>query len=526
MRRLPRLLDSLRGYVMRNRVKILDAGFISILLLAIALLAIEAEIFASEGRASPSQLAFELNEVMFLATLIMSGALAYTWRRARQHQCENAARIAAEKEVLQLALHDPLTGLPNRRQFDQALKEALRAAPTAPEAHALLLLDLNGFKKINDVHGHPVGDQVLIHVGARLLRAVREGDLVARLGGDEFAVLARNVAGVEGATNIGRRILESLVAPVAVDGASHKVGTSIGVALSPQDGDVAEELVRKADVALYRAKATHRSELRFFEVAMDAQLRERSVLEQALIADLPSGAFNLLFQPSARFDGGGVARFEALPRWLHPTLGEVAPERFLAIADDVGLLAELVERLLREACAAALGWPASVTLAFNLPGALLQDTAFGLRVLSALAVTGLAPTRLQLEIDEGALIRDASAAQALISPLRRAGVTIIADHFGTGYSDLKNLQKLQIDGVKIDQSFVSAMGRDAKAAAMVRALVAVGQGLELSVAADGVDTAAEAAALAAQGCELAQGEFFGEPLDGASAYALARRQAA
>src|SRR5258706_3537217 len=248
-------LTTLKAYVIRHRVKLFDIGFIAVVLAVATLFAFEVDVFENDAKGTQHQETIEVDELMALTTLVVGGILFYTWRRAREHKRENVLRIAAEREVMTLALHDPLTGLPNRRQFDDSLKAALGEVPTAPEAHAILLLDLNGFKKINDVHGHPVGDQVLIHVGARLLRAVRDGDLVARLGGDEFAVLARNVAGAEGAATLALRIIESLSTPVTVGGVHHVVGTAIGVALSPQDGEAADELLRKADVALYRAKA-------------------------------------------------------------------------------------------------------------------------------------------------------------------------------------------------------------------------------------------------------------------------------
>lgn len=508
---------------MRHKVKIFDAGFILVVLFAVGLFAFEVDIILHQGHVSQHEQTIELDELLILATLFVSGALFYTWRRASEHKRENRARLAAESEVLQLALHDPLTGLPNRRQFDQALKAALESAPVAPEAHAVLLLDLNSFKKINDVHGHPVGDQVLIHVGLRLLRAAREGDLVARLGGDEFVILARNVAGADGAASIGLRILEGLADPVAIGGFRHQVGAAIGIALAPEDGVTAEELLRKADVALYRAKAEKKSGLHFFEEAMDARLLERDRLEKALLVDMDGEAFQLFFQPAARVGGGLVARFEARFLWSNAEFGDLAPERFVQVADDAGVLAKLIERLLARACAEAVQWPATVRLAFNLPGALIHDAGLASRVLSVIASSALSPARLELEIDEGALVRDTAAAHALIGPLREAGVAVVADHFGTGYSNIQNLQKLQLDGVKIDPSFIAAMVEDSKAAAMVRALVAVGQGFELSVRADGVQTAAQEAALAEQGCQLTQGALYGGPLTAAQALAVVRR---
>jgi len=511
MKNRSQFAGALKDYLVRNRVKIFDLGFIIITLAVLALFAFQIDIFENEARETRHQETVELDELMVLTSLLMGGVLFYTWRRAREHQRENRQRIAAEREVMSLALQDPLTGLPNRRQFDDTLKAAVNAMPAEPEAHAVFLLDLNGFKRINDVHGHPIGDQVLIHVGARLLRAVRDGDLAARLGGDEFAVLARNVAGAEGATNIALRIIESLTPPVVINGVQHAVGTAIGVALTPHDGDTPAELLRKADVALYRAKSERRSTVRFFEAEMDARLQERDALERALLADVERDAFVLRFQPTRAGDGR-IASFEAMARWPHPTLGDLEPDRFLPIAEERGVLGRLTEQLLRKACEAAATWPADVRLSFNLPGALLTEPAFGLRVISALAEAGLSPNRLNLEIDEGMLIRHTEAAQALLTPLRQAGVSVVADHFGTGYSDLQNLHRLKLDGIKIDHSFIAAMTHDRQASVLVKALIGIAQGLDLAVAADGVGGEDQKLALAALGCDQGQGALHGDPV--------------
>ncbi|WP_164919580.1 putative bifunctional diguanylate cyclase/phosphodiesterase [Hansschlegelia zhihuaiae] len=509
---------------MRNRVKIFDGGMILVFLAVAALFLFEVDVFRHEADLSPRERELELDELMILTSLVMLGVLFYTWRRAREHRRENALRIEAEKEVMSLALQDPLTGLPNRRQFDEALKAALTAAPVAPEAHALFMLDLNDFKKINDVHGHPTGDQALIHVGSRLLRAVRDNDLVARLGGDEFAILARNVAGAEGAANIARRVVDGLATPIMTGALAHSVGVGIGIALSPHDGDDPAELLRRADVALYRAKAEKRSAIRFFEPEMDARLRERAELERALADGLDADDFFLRFQPTTEI-GGGIAGFEALPRWRHAARGELEPERFLPIAEEIGLLSRLTERLLRDACREAAAWPAPTRLAFNLPGALLADQAFGSRVIGALDESGLPPDRFDLEIDEGALIRDAESAMAMLTPLRAAGVSLVAARFGTGYSDLKNLHKLKLDRIKIDRSYVAAMTSDRQAAVMVKALIGIGRGLDLSVIADGVGTEEQLAYLASHGCQQAQGAAFGAPVSAEQAAALVRAAA-
>jgi predicted signal transduction protein with EAL and GGDEF domain len=361
---------------------------------------------------------------------------------------------------------------------------------------------------------------MLVQASQRIARVLRDGDVVARLGGDEFAILSRNLLGSEAAASIGLRVLECLVAPVVVDGVRHQVGASIGVALSPQDGHGAEELLRKADVALYRAKAEGRSGMRFFELAMDQRLRERDALEQALVADLHTEAFQVRFQPVATVDGAGVTRFEALPRWRRDGQDELEPDRFTPIAEEAGVLAELTEDMLARSCRIAAVWPPHVRLAFNLPSPLVRDTTFGLRIQSVLAETGFPPNRLAIEIDEGALIREPDAAAALIAPLRQAGISIVADHFGTGYSDLRKLQRLQIDGVKIDRTFVGAMTRDRKAAVMVKALIGVGLGLDLSVIADGVHTEEQRSALAAEGCLSAQGALYGGALEPEQTLAL------
>lgn len=514
------LFQTAQAFLMRNRVRIFDLGFVLALIGVATLFTFEADIFVNEARDSVEKLKFELNELLVLATLVMAGVLYYVWRRAVEHKRENVRRLQAEQEVLKLALHDPLTSLPNRRHFDESLKAALKTVPTAPEAHAIFFFDLNGFKKVNDIHGHPVGDQLLIHVSARLLRAKREGDLVARLGGDEFAVIARNIAGSEGAASLARRMTECFDSPFILDGVRHQIGTAIGIALTPHDGVEGAELLRKADVALYRAKVEKKTAVRFFEAGMDAHLHERDELERALQDSVNDDALFLRFKPSVNASDGAITGFEVLPRWRHPTLGDLGSDRLLPIAEDAGLLASVTQILFRQACRAASTWPPKVRLAYNFPGALLSDTTIGLRILAALSEAGLSPTRLDLEVDEGALVREAESGQALISLLRKAGISIVADHFGTGYANLQNLQQLQIDRIKIDPSFVSAMLDDRRAAVMVRALISIGQGLDVGVAADGVMTLDQQAALAAQGCEVSQGDLVGGPVDEAEAEAL------
>ena len=358
-------------------------------------------------------------------------------------------------------MEDPLTGLPNRRQFDAALQAAIAAPPRAGASHAVLALDLNGFKKINDVHGHGTGDAVLSEVAGLLRLAVREGDLVARLGGDEFAVLARQLASPEAATSIARRIIEAMEQPLLTAFGEHRVGAAIGIALSPQDGSTAEELMRKADIALYRAKSEGGSALRFFEAEMDAQVQERDSLERELRAAIGTPMLRPYYQPQIDLKSGKIMGFEALARWTHLTLGEIPPDRFIPIADDCGLIGPLTDDLLHRACVDAMTWPKETLLSFNISPVQLRDTGLGLRLLAILGETGLAPQRLEIELTESALVRDMDGAREILGSIRDAGVKIALDDFGTGYSSLYHLRNFKLDKIKIDRSFVDTMGHDA-----------------------------------------------------------------
>jgi diguanylate cyclase (GGDEF)-like protein len=430
--------------------------------------------------------------------------------------------MAAEAEARALAFEDALTGLPNRRQFDHALKAALGAPPRAGGAHAVLLLDLNGFKRINDMFGHPAGDEALIQVAGRLRKAMRDDDLVARLGGDEFAVLAHHLAGPEAATGIARRIIEAFDAPVLAGGGEQILGTAIGVALAPKDGTTPEQLLRRADIALYRAKEEGGSALRFFEAEMDVRIRERDRMERDLRAAIGTPALRPHYQPVVDLKTGKVQGFEALARWTHPELGEVEPVRFIPIAEDCGLVGELTDSLLAQACGDAAQWPTEVGLSFNISPVQLKDRTLGLRLMAILGRTGLAPQRLEVEITESALVRDLEAAQEILGQIRDAGVKIALDDFGTGYSSLYHLRNFKLDKIKIDRSFVEAMAFDRDSAAIVQALIGLGSGLSLTVTAEGVENADQQAMLVEQGCGQAQGFLFSRAVPAAEALALVR----
>lgn len=376
---------------------------------------------------------------------------------------------------------------------------------------------------MNDVFGHGTGDEVLIQVAGRISRAVREGDLVARLGGDEFAVLALHIAGAEAATGLARRIIESLQTPIRTGRTEHSVATAIGIALTPQDGIGHEEILRKADIALYRAKGQGRSALRFFEEEMDAHVRERDNIERALRSAISSHDIVPFYQPLMDLRTGRLRGFEALARWSDDRLGAIGPDRFIPIAEDTGLIAELTEALLARACRDARSWPDHVELAFNVSPLLLRDPTFGLKVMSILGETGLAPHRLELEITESALVRDMEAAQSALGTLRATGVKIALDDFGTGYSSLYHLRNFRLDRIKIDRTFIQGMASDPESAAIVKALVGLGAGLGLEVTAEGVETEAQRRLLAEQGCDQAQGFLYSRAVGATEARDLSLR---
>jgi diguanylate cyclase (GGDEF)-like protein len=507
--------DQLRDLIMRHRFTLRDVFGIGALLAAGALFAWQIDVFPNET-ARVHEHVLELDELLGLGAL---GFALFSGSRLAAQRRELRRRIAAEQKARSLAMEDPLTGLANRRRFEEALGQAAAAPPGRGSSHAVFMLDMNGFKKINDVHGHPVGDEVLVEVAARLRQAVRDGDLVARLGGDEFAILAPHLASAEAATGIGRRIIELMDRPVAAGGSSHPVGAAIGIGLIPQDGD-SGEVVRKADIALYRAKAERSSTLRFFEEDMDAQVRERDQLERALRAAIEAGDIRPHYQPQLDLQTGQVIGFEALARWRHAELGDIPPTRFIPVAEDCGLIDRLSDQLLRQACTDAAAWPAEITLSFNISPLQLRDHTLGLRLMAILAETGLAPHRLEIELTESALVRDMDHAQKVLGEIRQSGVRIALYDFGTGYSSLYHLRAFKLDKIKIDRSFIEDMRGDPEAAAIVRALVGLGAGLNLAVVAEGVETAEQQAALRAQGCAQGQGFLYGEAIPAEAAAAV------
>ncbi|HXE63910.1 MAG TPA: diguanylate cyclase [Bryobacteraceae bacterium] len=332
---------------MRHRVSLRDAFILIAMMLVLLFVGFEFDIYKNQDGITKHDETIELDEALSIGGILSIGLLGFSIRRYNEQKRETRRRIAAEQHARELALQDPLTGLPNRRQIDDALRAAVGALPGAGATHAVFLLDLNGFKQINDIHGHGTGDELLIVVAQRILEAVREGDLVARLGGDEFAIVARHLLGAEAATNIALRVIASFAEPIAIGQTRHVIGAGIGIALIPADATTVSEALRKADVALYRAKGERRSGFRFFEEEMDRRIRERDGLQTDLRAAISAGAVIPLFQPVVDLKTRAIVGFETQPRWTHPSLGEIARERLIPIAEDAGLIQVLSEQLCR-----------------------------------------------------------------------------------------------------------------------------------------------------------------------------------
>jgi diguanylate cyclase (GGDEF)-like protein/PAS domain S-box-containing protein len=443
---------------------------------------------------------------------ILSRVISYGGRPAMVTSLRDVReRRASEERIHFLAHHDVLTELPNRVLLSESLNVALRAATRTLSSLAVLCLDLDGFKLVNDTLGHAAGDSLLRQVADRLRDGLRESDFVARIGGDEFVVLQTGGAQPEQAAALAQRIIECLAPSFSIDGHNVNVGTSIGIAFHPQDGETAMTLLKHADIALYRAKQNYRGGFQMFESGMDLAMRERRELEQDLRTGLQHNEFTLYFQPI--FDRSlTLVAFEALVRWSRPHLGLVPPGQFIALAEQCGLIVPLGEWIMRTACTAAMSWHRRCRVAVNLSPAQFTRSDVQTMVAKILAETGLPPERLELEITEGVLIDNTDSAILALQALRNMGTRLVLDDFGTGYSSLSYLQRFPFDKLKVDRSFVQRLETDAGSRAIVKAIIAMSHSLNLEVTAEGVETLAQLQLLCAEGCHELQGFLLGHPM--------------
>lgn len=455
---------------------------------------------------------YEVDEILVGLLACGVGAIVFALRRMRELRKEIDVRIRAEAAVKQLAMHDPLTGLPNRRLFEDRLNSAISLASRQGATLAVVMFDLDRFKPINDLHGHAAGDELLKAITARVGEVVRDQDTLARFGGDEFAVL--QVGGIQplGALRLARRLIKATEEPFELAEGQVAVGLSAGIALFPANAEDAAQLVRRADVALCRAKNSGRANFCFFEAEMDAQLQERTTLERDLKYGIANGQIEPYYQPIVDLYNREIVGFEALARWNHPDRGLVMPDEFIGVAEDSGLIGALGRAVLKQACHDALEWPAELTLSINISPTELRNPHLASDVLKLLDQEGFPPDRLEIELTENALIEDLAQATTILGQLKAAGVKIALDDFGTGYSSLANLRDLALDKIKIDRSFVSQFNEHTDSASIVTAMIALGQSLGLRITAEGIEIESQLSALQDRGCALGQGYLFSKPV--------------
>jgi diguanylate cyclase (GGDEF)-like protein len=441
----------------------------------------------------------------------------------QQLRSEMEHREKSQATIVHLAHHDALTGLGNRLLFHKQLSDAVAHRQRHGGDLAVLFLDLDNFKTINDSLGHATGDSVLKHFASRLRNALRESDRIGRLGGDEFAIIQFGNDQPKEATALATRLIELFGKPFSVDNQRLVIGASIGIAVAEGDYQDSEQLLKAADLAMYRAKADGRGRFRFFEPEFDRQAQERRDLEVALRAAVEQDAFEIHYQPLVNLRTGRISGFEALSRWEDPQRGFVPPSTFIPVAEEIGLIGVIGDRVLKRACAEAANWPEDIAVAVNLSPAQFEGGRLVSAVKDALAASGLPPARLELEITESLFLQGSEANLAILSQLGDLGVKISMDDFGTGYSSLSYLRGFPFDKIKIDRSFVRDLSTSQNSVAIVRAVCELARSFGASTTAEGVETDDQLKQVWAQGCTEVQGYIFSRPLPAGEILALLAR---
>jgi len=463
---------------------------------------------------------FATGTLMALALLGLSIGIWATRRLGK----ELKVRTSAHSEALALAQHDPLTGLPNRRRLLEAFPDLTREV--GPDGfRAVMMLDLDGFKPINDVYGHAFGDSLLRSFAERLSEVIGDEGIAARLGGDEFALVSPVFQEKSEASSFARRLLTRVGERFEFGDRRISIGTGIGIALYPHDGHAISELLRRADIALYRAKSSGRSTYRFFEVDMDASILHRTLLEQRLRQAIADHEVKAHFQPIVNLDAGRIAGFEALARWTDQDFGVVPPSQFIPIAEDCGVISDLTQYLLENACKAALTWPDELYLSFNLSPVQLQDPSLPSQIVSALEKTDFPAQRLVLEITETSLVKNPEAARLILGELVEAGISIALDDFGAGHSSLSYLRDFPIKKVKIDRSFTERMLVDRQCSAIIEAVLVLASGLDIDAVAEGIEDRDVHNALNTSGCHYGQGFLYAQAVTAEDTLKLLGEQA-
>jgi diguanylate cyclase (GGDEF)-like protein len=418
----------------------------------------------------------------------------------------------SEVKIEYMAHHDALTDLPNRVLLNERLEQALGQSVHRQEMVAVHHLDLDQFKAVNDTFGHPAGDKLLKMVADRLRGLARETDTVARMGGDEFVVVHAPINDPAEATSLAQRIIALISEPFDLDGHQATIGASVGIAIGPSDGLRPDQLLRNADLALYRAKGDGRGTFRFFEPAMDLQMQTRRIMERDLRKALPAGEFELHYQPVINLASGDISGFEALIRWNHPEKGMISPAAFIPLAEETGFIVPIGAWVIRQACATAAKWPGDLSVAVNISAAQFRSCGLLQVIVGALATSGLHPTRLEIEITETVLLQNRDTTLAVLRQLRELGIRIAMDDFGTGYSSLTYLQCFPFDKIKIDRSFVKDITENTGSLNIVRAVAALAKGMGMTATAEGVETSEQLDRITSEGCSEMQGFLFSRPL--------------
>ena len=425
-------------------------------------------------------------------------------------------RKRAQERITHLAKFDELTGLANRAQFRERISGMLAAMHERQNHLTIHLIDLDRFKAINDTLGHPIGDKLLKEVAFRLGSVIKPSDMITRFGGDEFVVLQTGTERRQDAEWLAQRLARTLKEPFEIDGHRMDIGASIGIAMAPNDGIDADQLLKKADMALYAAKNGGGGGHRFFAMDMEEAVQERRALELDLREALGSEQFHLNYQPLVDLRTGRVTTCEALLRWTHPVRGAVPPAVFIPVAEETGLIIALGEWALNRACSEAATWPHGVKVAVNLSPVQFRDRGLALQVVTALAKSGLSPQRLEVEVTERLLLEDNDGTLATMQQLNNLGVGLSLDDFGTGYSSLNYLRKFPFHKIKIDQSFICDLGDERDARAIIGAVASLGAGLDKTVVAEGIETEEQMKLVTSQGCQEGQGFLFGRPMSAAA----------
>jgi diguanylate cyclase (GGDEF)-like protein/PAS domain S-box-containing protein len=420
----------------------------------------------------------------------------------------------SEIKIEYMAHHDSLTDLPNRVLLNDRLEYVLERVQPG-EMVAVHHLDLDQFKAVNDTFGHPCGDKLLRIVAERLRSLVGEAGTIARMGGDEFVIVQATIADPAEATALAQGVIDALTESYDIDGQQAVIGVSIGISVGPGDGSNPDKLLRNADLALYRAKSDGRGTFRFFEPVMDLQMQTRRIMEQDLRKALPAGEFELHYQPVVNLASKEISGFEALIRWNHPSKGMISPADFIPLAEEIGFIVPMGEWVIRQACATAAQWPDNLHVAVNISAIQFRSPGLMQVIVSALAASGLAPTRLEIEITESVLLHNKEATLAVLHQVRALGIRIAMDDFGTGYSSLTYLQSFPFDKIKIDRSFVKNITENSSSLTIVRAVAALANGMGMTATAEGVETAEQLHSIASEGCTEMQGFLFSRPLPAA-----------